>query len=454
MKSLPTDPLQNGIVDFSQRLRLGHTSVLETTKAYLARIASLNPKLDAYSFVAEEQSIEMAKALDHLLSIGVDLGPLMGVPVGVKDLFAVTGMPTAAGSNLDLTDCVGLEGTFIKSLRKAGCVILGKTRTTEFAAGAQNLIHPTSWNPCDMEKHRTPGGSSHGSAVAVAAGLCGFAIGSDTGGSVRQPAALCGIVGLKTTHGIWPTDGIFPLCPSLDTVGLLTAGVSDAAVAYAALTDGVVAPTVELAGVRLGVLDQLMMESMDIDVADSYELSLRYLEAAGVKLIPISWPNKKEQLDIKAIFANMVPADLLATIGRERFKYHRHEIDPVAIKRIEEVWDLPAVEYIKLNRLKNRLSTLAKERMFDLDGIVGPTCPIMPMLVSELSSVSTASEFVARSLSYTRAANVYDMCSLTIPVPQQGRSPAGLQITCSARNETKLLSLATALSAKISTGYR
>lgn len=452
MSAFPSNPLNGGLVDFARRLRSGHISARAVTEAYLARIADLNPKLDAYTYVAEEQALKTADALDRLLSVGIDLGPLMGVPVAVKDLFSVSGMPVGAGSNLDLSDCIGAEGAFIDSLRKAGCVILGKTRTIEFAAGAQNMIHPTPWNPCDMDTHRTPGGSSNGSAVAVAAGLCGFAIGSDTGGSVRQPAALCGIVGLKTTYGIWPSDGIFPLCPSMDTVGLLTASASDASVAYAALTGNTVAPDAVLAGVRLGVPGPGCMESMDANVADRYEASLRLLEAAGVSLVPVSWPTQKEQQEIKAIYAGMVPADLLTTLGRDRFQNHRQDIDPVAVKRLEGGWDLQATEYIRLKRLQEKLASFAHERMQGLDGIVGPTVPLTPRPVKDVSeSVSIASAFVARSLSYTRAANVYDMCAITIPVSEPaGGMPVGIQITCSANEEARLLSLANAMSPIIS----
>jgi aspartyl-tRNA(Asn)/glutamyl-tRNA(Gln) amidotransferase subunit A len=440
-------------MDFARRLRSGHISARQVTEVYLARIAALNPVLDAYIHVAADQALETADALDRLLSSGTDLGPLMGVPVAVKDLFAVSRMPTRAGSNIDLTDCIGSEGIFIHSLRRAGCVILGKTRTIEFAAGAQNLIHPTPWNPCDMDTHRTPGGSSNGSAVAVAAGLCGFAIGSDTGGSVRQPAALCGVVGLKTSHGIWPTDGVFPLCPLMDTVGLLAVNAQDASVAYAALTGGTAAPAIELTGVRLGVPRPGCMETMDADVADRYESSLLLLEAAGARLVPVSWPTEQEQQDIKTIFAGMVPADLLNTLGRERFQDHRHEIDPVAVRRLEGAWALPTTEYIRLKRMQERLAALIHDRMQGLDGIVGPTAPLTPRPVREVSgSVSIASAFVARSLSYTRAANVYDMCAITIPISDQARGlPVGLQITCRAKEETKLLSLANAISPVIST---
>ncbi|MGS2745179.1 amidase [Halomonas sp. LS-001] len=448
MTTLPDDPLKKGLIDFARRLRSGHTSARAVTEAYLSRIESLNPTFDAYIHVDADQALKTATALDSLLSAGVDLGPLMGVPVAVKDLFAVAGMPVKAGSNLDLNDCIGSEGPFIKSLRQAGCVFLGKTRSIEFAAGAQNLIHPTPWNPCDMSTPRTPGGSSHGSAVAVAVGLCGFAIGSDTGGSVRQPAALCGIVGLKTSYGIWSTEGVFPLCPSMDTVGLLTASAEDASTVYTALVDDKAASAVKLAGVRLGVPEPECLDAMDTDVSDRFELSLHYLKAAGVELVPITWPTEQEQQDIKAIYAGMVPADLLTTLGRERFQSQRHAIDPVAVQRLEGGVELTATEYIRLQRMQKRLAELAHDRMQGLDGIVGPTTPLTPQPVKNVSkSVSAASDFVVRSLSYTRAANVYDMCAITIPIPgDPGSMPVGLQITCAHQEENKLLSLANSVS--------
>ena len=193
------------------------------------------------------------------------------------------------------------------------------------------------------------------------------------------------------------------------------------------------------------------MEPMDDNVVDRYESALNQLEAAGVTLVPVSWPTEEEQQDIKAIFAGMVPADLLATLGLERFKNHRHEIDPVASRRLEGAWNLSAVEYIRLSRLQSRLAALAHERMRGLDGLVGPTTPLMPRPISELDNVSTASEFVARSLSYTRAANVYDMCAITIPISRPaGSLPFGLQVTCRAKEEPRLLSLANAISPLVS----
>ena len=140
--------------------------------------------------------------------------------MAVKDLLAVDGMPTTAGSNVDVADLIGPEGRFVKCLKRAGCVILGKTKTVEFALGGagSNRVRGTPRNPWDAEVFRAPGGSSSGSVVAMASGMCGFAIGSDTVVRVRGPAAFCGVFGLKTTTGLWPTDGVFPLSPTLDTL--------------------------------------------------------------------------------------------------------------------------------------------------------------------------------------------------------------------------------------------
>lgn len=239
--TLAADPFDGcGLDEFGRRLRAGESSTTNVTRAYLSRIDALDPKLGAFEYVAADAALQQARAIDALLASGVDLGPLMGVPIAVKDLFAIKGMPVTAGSRMPLNDTIGAEGPFVKVLKRAGCIILGTTKTVECAFGAAgiNSVRGTPWNPWDARTHRLPGGSSSGSAVAVAAGLCAFAIGTDTGGSVRVPAALCGIFGLKTTVGLWPTQGVFPLSRTLDSIGLLTRDAGDAASALAALTPG------------------------------------------------------------------------------------------------------------------------------------------------------------------------------------------------------------------------
>ena len=213
MANIPPDPLDDGgIACFADEFRTRRTSSESVTAAYLARIEALDARLGAYEHVARDRALAQARALDALLAAGTDLGPLMGVPVAIKDLIAVTGMPTTAGSNVDVEDLIGSEGPFVSTLKRAGCVILGKTKTVEFAMGGSgvNLVRGTPWNPWDATTHRIPGGSSSGSAVAAAAGLCAFAIGSDTGGSVRIPA-FSGTFALKTTKGLWPTENVSSL---------------------------------------------------------------------------------------------------------------------------------------------------------------------------------------------------------------------------------------------------
>lgn len=163
------------------------------------------------------------------------------MPIAVKDVFTIRGYPTPkAGSRVDLSQIAGpVEGPFIDALRRCGVVILGTTKSVEFCFGITgvSVTLGTPWNPWDLNQHRVPGGSSSGSAVACAAGLCAFAIGSDSGGSVRVPAAFNGIFGLKTTFGYWPTEGSVPLDPSVDSIGLLTRSARDAKVAFDALGD-------------------------------------------------------------------------------------------------------------------------------------------------------------------------------------------------------------------------
>ena len=188
---LAPDPLESGgIAGYAEDLRAGRTTAVAATRAYLDRIAALDGRLGVFQHVAADQALAQADAIDKLLAAGTDLGPLMGVPIGVKDLLAVDGMPTTNGSLGDTADLTGCEGPFVRTLKQAGCIILGKTKTVEFALGATgiNAARGTPWNPWDPSAHRCPGGSSSGSAVATAARLCAFAIGSDTGGSVRIPA--------------------------------------------------------------------------------------------------------------------------------------------------------------------------------------------------------------------------------------------------------------------------
>ena len=206
------DLFADGIEPWAMRVREGSLSFVQTVQSCLQRVID-NQSLDAFECLDAERALGTAAALDALLAQGIDLGPMMGLPMGVKDIMAVEGLPTTNGSNADTADLTGREGTLVRRLRMAGLVTLGKTRTVEFALGATgvNESRGTPWNPVDRTVHRIPGGSSSGSAVATASGMVGMALGSDTGGSIRIPACFTGIVGYKSSVGIWPLDGIFSL---------------------------------------------------------------------------------------------------------------------------------------------------------------------------------------------------------------------------------------------------
>ena len=307
MTGPPLDPLEpGGIKEFGDRLRSGKITAEAAIATCLARIEALEPRLGAFEHVAAEHALAVARALDTLLAAGTDLGPLMGVPVAVKDIIAVDGMPTTAGSNLDVTDLVGPEGSFIKTIKRCGCVIVGKTKTPEFAMGGGrfgiNTVRATPWNPWDAKTRRVPGGSSSGSAVAVAAGLCAFAIGSDTGASVRLPAAFCGVFGLKTTAGLWPLDGVFPLYPTLDTLGTLTKSAADGAIVFAAITQRSTPAPAPPRGLRLGKPANHFFDDLEPCVEKCTRAALAALEDSGVEIIEVEVPEAAETLKVPGFF--------------------------------------------------------------------------------------------------------------------------------------------------------
>ena len=182
-ETLPDDPLIKSNIDgIGKKLRDGSLTCVKLTSIYYVRINILNPKLNAYIYLNEDKALSWAEGIDKLFSNGVDLGPLMGIPIAIKDICSVNGMPTTNGSNIISDDITGPEGSLVKRLKSLGCIILGKTHTVEFALGATGLnkYKGTPRNPWDENVHRMPGGSSSGSAVAVASGLAAFAIGTDT----------------------------------------------------------------------------------------------------------------------------------------------------------------------------------------------------------------------------------------------------------------------------------
>jgi aspartyl-tRNA(Asn)/glutamyl-tRNA(Gln) amidotransferase subunit A len=446
MAGLTPDPLAaDDIAGYGDRLRRGETTAEATTEAYLERIAALDPKLGAFEYVAAEQARSAARSIDKLLAAGTDLGPLMGVPVAVKDLFAVEGMPTTAGSNVDVSDTIGPEGTFVKSLKQTGCVILGKTKTVEFALGGAgtNFVRGTPWNPWDTAQHRAPGGSSSGSAVAVAAGLSAFAIGSDTGGSVRGPAAFCGVFGLKTTVGLWPTDGVFPLSRTLDTIGPLTRSAADGAIVFAALSGQATVAPMPCQGLRLGKPAPNFFEDLDEDVERCSTAMIMALTEAGAEIIDVDVP---EVAELSALFAPLSACELIAVLGRERFLAERDKMDPVVAGRAALGLETTADTYIRLLWRHRDLCRIMDERMEGLDGWITPTRSTVALPVTDYDTSEAGIKTASKTGLNTRPGNLFGFCGTSTPIHALGSElPVGFQVMCPAGAEERVLAIARTL---------
>jgi len=457
MSRLPDDPIAPlGLEGFAKGFRRGEITSEAATRAYLDRIEALDPKLGAYEYVAAEQAVKTAQAMDRLREAGVDLGPLMGLPISVKDLLVVEGMPTTAGSRLELEDIMGREeGSFVRALKRAGCVILGKTKMVEFALGITGVSESrgTPWNPWDASSHRLPGGSSSGAGVAMAAGLCALAIGSDTGGSVRVPAALNGTFGLKTTFGCWANDGSMALAPHLDTIGLLTASARDAAVAFAAINRALGLPEEDprcqlprparLAGLRLGRPENYFFDDLAAEVASASDAALKQIAEAGALIEGVEVPEAPER---EEYFPVSLPVSLLATLGRERFLAERHLIDPVIALRIESAFEVRASDHIALEYKREKSIARVRERFTGFDAWVSPTTASAALAVDDLADAKVGLSFALSMTRNTQPANYLELCGSSLPLPrEEGDLPLGFQVMCPGGAEVQLLSISLAL---------
>ena len=358
--------------DYGTALRRGAFTAETAVRAFLDRIAAENDVLDAFTFVDADGAIAAARAVDLHLKARTDLGPLMGVPVALKDLYAATGLPMTAGSRVDISDRTPREGPIVEALKRGGAIVLGKTRTTEFAFGTYNPTHPTPRNPCDRATHRMPGGSSSGSAVAQAAGLCAVAFGTDTGGSVRQPAALCGVAGFKATAGRLPMEGIFPLSPTFDSPGWFAHRAADLALVWQTLSGEPAARQRPVDTLVLGVPDAHFFNGLEGSVASAIEIARDRLAAAGARLVPVALPPLS---DLDAAFGAFLSAELVAWLGRERVTANLARMDPVVAARIAPGLALAADAFIDLRTRFAALARAAHASMSAVDALLTPASP-------------------------------------------------------------------------------
>jgi len=451
----PGDPLSSfGLQGFVEAFRAGTVTSEQVTRAYLARIEALDGKLGAFQHVAAESALATARAMDALRQAGTWLGPLMGVPIAIKDVFVIDGMPgPKVGSRMDLPPAAGeAEGPFIQALRRAGCVFLGQTKAVELCLGIAGVSSPlgTPWNPYELDQQHIPGGSSSGSAVATAAGLCAFAIGSDTGGSVRVPAAYNGLFGLKTSWGLWPLEGVFPLEPNTDTLGLLTRTAGDAilvhetiAVALSGSQHPPRIPSPELDRLRLGIPDDLFLDDLSAPVQEAFSSVLALLRERGVRFDSVAVPEARER---EGYFPIAIPAAIIATLGEENFERQKNLMDPIIRKRVETGLGFKAHVALAAEARRQRSIAAVRERFEGFDAWISPTTVSAAPALSEFDDPDNAMALALGMSRNTQPGNYLEFCAVSLPIPQPaGQLPLGLQLMAPARHEDHLLAVSRAL---------
>ncbi len=412
----------------------------------LARIA--DPKGEgsrACLTVYEGPAGAAADASDARAASGISLGPLDGSIVTIKDLFDVAGEPTRAGSKILAEEAkpATADAPVVRRLRRAGAVIVAKTNMTEFALGGigANPHFGTPGNPSD--RARVPGGSSSGAAVTAADGMCEIAIGTDTGGSVRIPAALCGLVGFKPSRQRVPTDGAFPLSTTLDSIGPLSRTVTDCTRADAILSNEDFAPLepIPLAGLRFGIAQGLPLESLDETVSAAFAGALKSLGAAGVRLTDETLPLLDEMREVNA-YGGIVQPEACA-IHRDRIKRRAADIDPNVRVRLERGCAVSAADYFDMMQARTRLVRAMDQWLTAFDVLVMPTTPIVAPTIAEVTGWEGYAARNTLVLRNTSIGNFFDLCGISLPL--KARLPVGLMLMARNRQDRTLLRIAAAV---------
>jgi len=408
-------------------------------RAAVAHAQAGDGRARAFALLAPDDALRAEAALGR--QAAGPPGLLEGVPFAAKALFAAAGMPAAPGTRLPVPDMPADAGPALAALQAAGALLVGKTRTTEFALGNLNLSHPTPVNPLPYPEPAATGGSSNGSASAVGAGLVPLALGTDTGGSVRVPAALCGVVGYKSTPALLPCAGVYPLSPALDSVGVLARDLDHAELAFRAMT-GREVPALALAGLRLGVCDTLCSD-LDQPVDHAWRRVLAGLLRAGVTLAPIDLPGLDRMPEI---YAELVPYQLCEHLGKAFLKRHYDLLDPVAQARLRPALAMPKARAAELLALRRELAGQAAAALHGLDGWISPATPCLAPALSALREVDAVARFNGRVSTQARPVNVYDQCAVVLPARWADTAlPVGVQVVAAHGEDVRALAMARAL---------
>ena len=437
------------IADLVDQLNRGQVTSLELIERCLEQIADERgegPR--TILFCDPEKARFIAKKIDQLRKSGKFVAPLAGIPISVKDLFDVTGEVTTAGSIfLKKAPPAKVDAPSIKRLRDAGLILIGRTNMTEFAYSGLglNAHYGTPRNPFDRKIDRTPGGSSSGAAVSVTDGMAAAAIGTDTGGSVRIPSALCGLVGFKPTARRIPTDGVYPLCPSLDSIGPLATTVNCCALLDDVLSGAsqtpINSPTVST--LQLAIPQTLVLNNLDSNVASAFETAVKNLSKAGAKITDIPF---KPLGDIPRINANGGIYAEAWSVHKEQFYESRQFYDPRVAARIEKTQSITSEEYEAVLRARKILIAEANRITNNFDALILPTTPSSAPKIIDLENDSEA--YIAMNVRMLRNSfcfNFLDRCALSIPIHAPGSAPCGLMIVGETMGDRELLGIGQAI---------
>lgn len=454
MTSVRSDICDQPLTEIATRIRRREMSSIEVTDAVLERISALDQHLNTFITITAKQARRQAEVADREIHEGIYRGVLHGIPVSVKDLFWTAGIRTTAGSRVLANWVPETSATVVERLQEAGAVLVGKANMYEFAYGS---VHPEigpTRNPWDSS--RSTGGSSSGSAAAVAAGMGYGSVGSDTGGSIRIPAAFCGIVGMKPTYGRVSRHGAIPLSWSCDHMGPMARTVADCAallqviaghdpldstssdVPVAAYMDNLDS---DVSTLRIGIADSYLRQHIDPSALILIESAIRDFERLGAVVQVIELPSPTE-----------IVATLVAIMGAEAAEYHMPTLQSqpdaysAAVRTRLEVGAItPATTYIHAQRLRKRVIAQMREAMADVDILLMPTSPVTaPLIDGDLSTSGDAHPgLLAARINYTGPFDLTGFPAISIPCGYTGSGlPVGLQLVARPYEEQTLLSAA------------
>jgi aspartyl-tRNA(Asn)/glutamyl-tRNA(Gln) amidotransferase subunit A len=444
---------QQTILGAAAAIRRGATTSVALTDACLEQIVSRNPSINAFILVLTDSARREASTADRELANGHDRGPLHGIPISLKDIFDVAGVPTTAGSRVREGHLATRDAAIVSHLRNAGAVIIGKTNLHEFALGTTN--EDSAFGPVHhpLDEGRSPGGSSGGSAASVLAGMAYASVGTDTGGSVRIPAAACGLVGLKPSMGEISTDGVVPLSRTLDHVGPLCRSIDDAAVLHEVLGGATAHRAIEpvpLRGMRIGVLRDYFSAVLDSQVAQCFDSTCAMLAAQGVAIDEVRMPHAA---DIARVYLHIVLSEGAA--------YHASALDSRAESytanvraRLEMGRYILAEDYVRALRGRDVLRREVDTALAGNRCLLLPTLPIVaPKLGAATVRIGASDEPVRNvMLRLTQLFNITGHPAVSLPSDTDKPLPTGLQLVGASGATADLLAAARAIEPHLSPG--